>query len=170
MSTGAPAFTFRFALPGQDLTAVGLSRLREDIGDWQPFWKSTFLPFFYRSELEHFVTEGGSTGPRFAPLSLSYALWKRRHAPGRGILQRWGALKASLTSESAPDAIVRMTTSTLDVGTGVSYARYHQFGTRRMPARPPMRVSPAFMAVVGAEMNRYVETIRKARLAAAKAT
>lgn len=164
-----PAFTFTVALPGLPALAIGLSRIREDISDWRPFWRERFVPAFRRQVLEDFVSEGAHSGSRWAALSPAYAAWKRRHAPGRGILVLSGAMKASLVGEG-PGAIVRLTATTADVGTSVPYALFHQRGTRRMPQRPPMRITPRFLEVVGADMNRWVETIRQQRLAGAKAS
>jgi hypothetical protein len=98
-----------------------------------------------------FATEGAQSGSRWAPLSPKYAAWKQQHYPGRGILLREGALKASLAGPDAPQAIFRMAPTSLEIGTSVRYALAHQNPRpgSRLPQRPPMRVTAAFMTVVG---------------------
>lgn len=159
------------ALPGLQALSVGLSRLRADISDWTAFWRDRFGPSFYRQILEDFVLEGGSSGQRWAPLSSAYAAWKASRFPGAGILVRSGQLKASLLGPDAPHAIFRPGPTSLEVGTSVPYAIYHQTGAQWMkhnagrafgtnvvlPQRPPIRLTPAFMRVVGQNLQRFVQ-------------
>ncbi len=152
-----PALVMTVSLPGLPSYSVGLSRLRAAIADWRPFWTDTFAPFFYREVLTDFVLEGGNSGDRWAPLASGYAKWKSAHYPGAGMLVRSGALKAALTSSTAEHAIFRATSDSLEIGTDLPYAMYHQRGTRRMPQRPPLRVNEAFMRVVGRSMQQYVQ-------------
>lgn len=158
-----------FAMPGIANLQIGLSRLRTDIADWRPFWEAKFAPFFYRQNLENFVLEGAATGGRWAPLSTAYAQWKARHFPNAGILVRSGALKASLLSQAAPGAIFRSMPQALEVGTSTPYGVFHQSGTRRMPARPPLRVDEPFMVVVAKQLQRYIQETWKARQAETQA-
>lgn len=151
------AVRFTLALPGLQPLSVGLSRLRTAIADWTPFWTDRFAPFFYRMVQQDFVLEGGGSGSSWAPLSPAYAAWKASHYPGKGILVQSGALKASLADPNAVGAIFRTTPTSLEIGTSVPYALYHQLGTGRMPQRPPMRVNAAFMSVMGKEMQKFVQ-------------
>src|SRR5438132_124465 len=109
------ALDFTVALPGLPALTVGLSLLRTDIADWTPFWRDHFAPFFYRNILTDFVNEGGSSGAPWAQLSPAYAAWKQQHYPGRGILVRSGALKASLAGPDAPSAVFRATPTSLEI-------------------------------------------------------
>lgn len=156
---GRTALDLTVALPGLAPLTVGLSRLRADIADWSPFWRDEFAPFFYRWVQQDFVLEGGGSGASWAELSPAYAAWKRRHFPGRGILVREGALKASLAGPDAPQAIFRTTATALEIGTAVPYGIYHQAPRRgsRLPQRPPLRVNDAFMRVVGKSLQVYVQ-------------
>lgn len=53
---------------------------------------------FIEMQEKAFAAEGAYEGnPAWAPLSAKYAAWKAKKFPGRGILERSGALKASLT-------------------------------------------------------------------------
>ena len=161
-----PGLTLTVTMPGLEPLTVGLTRLRTTISDWRPFWTQQFAPFLYRTWLEEFVLEGSNTGDPWAQLSPAYAQWKRIHGFGNSILVRSGAFKASMTSPDAPDSILRATSDALEIGTNVPYAKYHQFGTRRMPARPAMRVNEPFMRVVGQSLQRYVQAVWQQRRAA----
>jgi hypothetical protein len=159
MAHGALELTV--SLPGLPALTVGLSRLKTDLADWRPFWTDRFAPFFYRQILENFVLEGAATGDRWAPLSTAYAIWKASHFPGTGILVRSGAMKASLTSANAPNAIFRLAANGtgLEIGTSLPYAIAHQnpkLGSR-LPQRPPLRVNDAFMRVVGKSLQQFVQ-------------
>lgn len=66
---------------------------------------------------------------RWAPLSARYAAWKaRRFGAGLRILERSGALRRSISTRLEGGALV--------ASTAVPYAAFHQYGTRRLPARP----------------------------------
>lgn len=151
------ALRLTLGLPGLPALSVGLSRLRTDISDWTKFWTERFAPFFYRMVQQDFVLEGGGSGASWAPLSPAYAAWKAQNFPGRGILVRSGALKASLAGPDAAGAIFRTTPTGLEIGTSISGALFQQLGTSRMPQRPPLRVNAAFMGVLGKEMQTFVQ-------------
>lgn len=145
------------SLPGLPSLTTALSRYRTDIADWRPFWTQYFAPAFYQNVLQDFVLEGGGSGQSWAPLSTAYAIWKSRQFPGRGILVRSGVLKASLMGPDAPAAVFRATDTSLELGTSVPYGIYHQMGTSRMPQRPPLRLTPAFMETMGRSMQKFVQ-------------
>lgn len=176
-------------LPGLDPLVRGLSRMRVDIDDWRPFWTKYFAPFFYRMVQQDFLLEGGGSGASWAPLSPAYQQWKSARGFGNRILVRSGALKASLSGPAAAGAIFHANADSLEVGTSVPYALFHQLGTARrgaasgmrafrgyaygagrgMPARPPMRLSPAFMDVLAKSMQQYIQGIWNTQVAGAKA-
>jgi phage gpG-like protein len=160
------ALTFTLALPGLESLSIGLSRLHTDIADWTSFWKERFAPLFYMRTKQDFILEGGASGASWAPLSPRYAAWKASMFPGKGILVRSGALKASLSGPTAPLAVFRPGTSSLEIGTAVPHAIYHQMGTSRMPQRPPMRADAVFMRQVGKELQKHVHSAWAARRAA----
>jgi len=65
----------------------------------------------------------------WAPLSSRSAAYKaRRFGAGLRILERSGALRRSITTRLEAGALV--------ASTDASYAAFHQYGTRRHPARP----------------------------------
>ena len=94
-----------------------------------------FSPVFEvaRKDLEKANAENFSTG------GLPVGGWTpRRSDYGWPILQRTGDLRDSLTNLVGPSAEFRrlgVTAETARFGTNVEYAKFHQSGTRRMPAR-----------------------------------
>lgn len=87
--------------------------------------------------LEHgqFGSEGARGGAAWAPLLPSTV---RARGNAHPILHETAALEESLTKPGAADAVKEITALSLTVGTSVRYASYHQDGTSRMAARPPV--------------------------------
>lgn len=85
---------------------------------------------------EQFDTEGGRANA-WQPLAPEYAAWKARHFAGAPILVRTGAMRADFLGEGE-GSIRRVTRDSLEVGATSKFARFHQTGTGRMPARPPI--------------------------------
>jgi len=113
----------------------GLARFTDGISDWRPIWP-VFADTFYAYIRSQFSSEGEEgLGAKWAKLSDSYAAWKAKHFPGKPILQRTGALIASLTGASAPGAVYQPQPHSLTIGSTIPYALYHQTGTGRMPQR-----------------------------------
>lgn len=108
-----------------------------DLGTWDA------VAFeFHRIEKEQFGSEGGAgKSGKWAPLTSPYKEIKDRKYGPLPILQRSGRLYKSLTS-SGGDAVVEKRPQELVIGTRTPYAGYHQTGTSRMKARPPISVTP----------------------------
>ena len=164
-----PAGLLRFtvSLPGQQPLSVRLQRLATDVSDWRAFWASYFAPIWYRQVEIQYTIRKTATGQPWPALSPAYAAWKQRHWPGLppGVLS--GALRESLTVPGSSDAVWVATPKTLTVGSTVPYGIYQQRGTRRMPARPPLRVTRTFILEVGRLLQAYAhDTVKKARSAA----
>lgn len=85
-----------------------------------------------------FKTEGGYPGPKWKGLEDLYAARKSRQFAGRTILRRSDRLFKSLTRR-APGSVGRVGKNRLEYGTTIPWAEFHQEGTRKMPARPPLR-------------------------------
>jgi len=82
-----------------------------------------------------FESEGSAYGARWLPRKA-----RDKSLPHRPILFRTGRLKRSFTDQDSPDHIEQLETEadrpTLILASRVLYATFHQWGTRRMPARP----------------------------------
>lgn len=88
-----------------------------------------------------FRTEGEfARGHRpWAPLSPIYAAWKVRMVGNRPILVFSGQLREGLTQR--PMNVEIMASEYFEFGTADPIAKFHQYGTRHMPARPPVTTS-----------------------------
>lgn len=109
---------------------------------------------------EQFATEGRAEGTPWAPRKSSPVGATRRVARlGRGtaspLLIRTGALRDSFTRRGASGSIEKIDGQALSIGSRLPYAIFHQFGTRRMPARP--------IIVLSDERNaKWAEFVRRA--------
>lgn len=94
-----------------------------------------------------FATNGLASGTAWEPLHQDTVAWKIANGYGaNGILVRTGDLKSSLTNlNSGRGAVREIDRKHAVFGTDVAYARYHFYGTRRMPERKPLFV-PEFFA------------------------
>lgn len=107
-------------------------------------------------EEQVFAREGKHEGlSQWAPLSEQYARWKQLRFPGQPILTLTGRLRRSLASQT-DDSVVEITDQRLRYGTAVEYAIYHQYGTRKMPKRPPLRISSALRRRIMIALRQYV--------------
>lgn len=106
-----------------------------------------------------FATNGavGGSSP-WRPLADSTVAWKLANGYGdKGILVRDGTLKSSLTDMNSMRGAVRDTTATsLTFGTEVEYARYHFYGTRKMPARKFLFVPEYFSWRTASATGKYI--------------
>ena len=92
------------------------------------------------AELRHrlvlqFESEGSAYGARWLPRKA-----RDKDLPHRPLLFRTGRLKRSFTDPESPDHREQIETEadrpSLLFASRVLYATFHQWGTRRMPARP----------------------------------
>jgi phage gpG-like protein len=134
---------------------VGLSRLLRLTDDISSAWPAVTQEL--RDIMaEQFTSQGalGQTG-RWAPLEGRYAARKRRQYPGRTILERTGALRASL-QVSTGQSIVERSPRALFFGTSVPYAGYHQSGTEKMPRRAIFAMTNRQAARIGSVLHKWL--------------
>jgi phage gpG-like protein len=137
--------------------------LREGITDLRPVWPEIELAF-YRAELEQFNSEGGRGGAQWVPLSKGYAKWKEKKRPGQPILVLSGYLRRTLTAAGTPDTIRIHEPLSLTLGAGGRAGQiggYHQRGTTKMPARPPLNLTRDDYGKFVSRIFRYVEKVSK---------
>lgn len=100
---------------------------------------------------------------KYEDLSSGYKKLKQKQAGFiYPILKLSGKLEKSITDPTATGAIsLILNKQTLVLGTAVSYAQFHQKGTRYMPARPPVLVGAEQTAPT--ELNKrqeiWIETL-----------
>lgn len=98
----------------------------------------------------------GQTRDRFAvtktdPDGAPWAPWAHRYPKSGSLLVRSGALASSIYN-NAVGLEAR-------VGTNIFYAGYHEDGTRKMPARPFLGLSPADETQIIAMCNQFLDSI-----------
>lgn len=134
--------------------------LTEGLSDFRPVWPEVELQFF-RAELEQFNSEGARGGARWQPLSARYAKQKAKKYPGAPILVLTGRLKRSLTVIGGADSVRIAEPLSLTLGTRTPYAGYHQQGTKRMPARPPLELTRDDFGKFVSRIYRYAENVSR---------
>jgi phage gpG-like protein len=143
-------------IDGQKEFDHAVDLFNERIADWREAWPE-IEQVFYRIELEQFNTEGSRGGGRWVPLSPAYKKWKEVRYPGKPILHLTGRLKRSLSVLGGEDSIRDAQPDSLTLGTKVPYAGYHQRGTSKMPARPPLELTRDDFTKIASRLIRFSE-------------
>jgi phage gpG-like protein len=139
------AALFNIEVTGSDAVLKGLAALQDAVQDLTPYWRDVFAPKYFGIVQDLFSTsgtprgEGGKfSGGPWERLSPAYAKWKFAHYPGRPTLSLTGTLRKSLYwtgSGLGQGGIFEATPTFVRVGTEIPYAKYHQYGTGKMPKR-----------------------------------
>jgi phage gpG-like protein len=101
----------------------------------------------------NFATNGLPVGG-WSPLSPAYAAWKMARFPGAPPMVQTGRLFASLTGATA--SFETMTNTSISIGTSVEYAKFHQYGTTKMPKRKIVFEPPLFAKKLGADSLNWI--------------
>lgn len=121
------------------------------------------MPVLEGATARQFDARGGgpAAGP-WAPLSVKYAAWKAKVAPGAPINVLSGALRSALTEAGSANARREISAQSLSFGTvGVPYASVKQTGSGKEPARPPFDFGGDFEAELkAAAMAGVREAVR----------
>jgi phage gpG-like protein len=129
----------KLEITGDKYTAAALAEIEARMRDLRPYWAQV-ARVFYEEERRLFETQGDGN---WAQLSPRYRARKLREYPSTGILERTGDLRRSLVGGGGASSVFFAQPLALTLGTRVPYARFHQFGTSRMPARPPIITTEA---------------------------
>ena len=97
---------------------------------------------------------GGLPAGVWAPLSPTYAAWKSINFPGAPPMVRTGRLFKSLVDLRGPENSIRSTSATF--GTDVDYAKFHQYGTTKMPKRKIVFQPAGFATKTSEDMAAWV--------------
>ena len=90
----------------------------------------------------NFAQNGLPSGSVWNALDAGYGSWKMTHFPGVPPMVRTGRLFRSLSSlQGSPNVIG---THHAQFGTSVEYAKFHQYGTSKMPKRKIVFEPPLF--------------------------
>ena len=129
----------RFNGDGFSPYLLQLEQFQEHLSDAEPMFRALAAQVA-KANREQFDKQGAYYGALWAPLSPAYAAWKAKKYPGQPLMVLTGELRSSLTER--PFGIEEITGSRMVVGTGLSYASYHQRGTDTLPARPLIGMNP----------------------------
>ena len=155
----AKLFRFSFQIDGGQRMDRALSLMAEQVD--LRLAATKLQEVFNRHRKKDFDRQGSWSGPRWAELEPMYRMHKLLLFPGRKILQRTQNLIVSLISPNHPDAVFTASRNSVTMGTTDHKAIYHQYGTRRMPARPPLRMKESerreYMQVIHTEMVAALE-------------
>lgn len=97
-----------------------------------PAWNAV-LDWWTRGNQQHFGTQGKRWRTPWRELNPDYLAWKRSEGWQGDTLVMTSNLRRSLTDRPLP--IEHITPHELVAGTNVSYAHFHQDGTKKMPRR-----------------------------------
>lgn len=145
-------------IDGEEKFKAAFATLDESIRDWREVWPE-IEQIYFRAQLEQFASIGSRGGAVWTPLSDSYRRWKEKKYPGRPILVLTGRLKRSLSvaGVGGGDQVRELEPLSLTIGSVVPYALYHQRGTKRMVARPPIQLIKRDFGRMISRMYRYAE-------------
>ncbi len=145
MAEGGFNYQVRFTGPGFTAFERTFSNMARQVEDWTEPLEKIEADYYEMMRLR-FAGEGAHEGQsEWAALSPKYAVWKAAEYPGAKILHLEGKLEAAATNPGAPGAIQERGPRRLAIWIerwvgGWNLAFLHQFGTRRMPARPIVQV------------------------------
>lgn len=127
-------------IQGIDQAIRNLGQLAHNISDFSSIFKK-IGDDFRTTERKVFNAQGAfERRSAWNVLKPSYKKWKNKYYPGKKILVLSGGLKRSLTAKGGYH-IERISKTSMTIGTSYSLAKYHQRGTIKMAARPPVTSS-----------------------------
>lgn len=131
----------------------GILDLRQ-LGTWK--WVASE---FYKVEKAQFGSEGsaGKSG-KWQSLTSPYKEIKAKKWGDQPILQASGRLYKSLTANGA-DSVYEDSNLELTLGSSLPYAGYHQKGTRKMAARPPISLNDEQITQITKPIQKKLEQL-----------
>jgi phage gpG-like protein len=95
-----------------------------------------------------FDKEGEAPGfPGWRPLNPTYSARKVKDGFRGKILVRSGKLRMSVSNAQDSNFVSRIRPQSIEVGTRLNHANFHQYGTKNMPARSVIRVTANMRAI-----------------------
>ena len=107
-----------------------------------------------KANRDNFRTQGLTSGKAWNELDLEYQSWKIQRYGNLPTMVREGDLYRDLTTLSGRVNHIGLQTATF--GTDLEYAKFHQTGTRFMPARKIVFVPKDFAHKLGEEVAEYL--------------
>ncbi len=135
----------------------GLARIRQrlkatadKLQNMRQFWSSVGMYVQRQTIRERFNKEQSPEGQKWKPLAPSTKRRKKRHKRGQmKILHDTGALRRSIAYEAGSNSV--------KVGSVLKYARTHQFGRGKIPARPFLGVTESEKKHIVSMFGQYIK-------------
>lgn len=124
--------TIKVSVEGLTHVKHQLEGMRHRAGDVSPAWE-VFLDWWATTNVEQFSSRGARWRTPWKPLAPRTVREKRRAGWLSEPLVRSSQMRRELTRR--PLGVERISGSDVEAGTDLYYAKYHQRGTRHMPAR-----------------------------------
>jgi phage gpG-like protein len=131
---------FELEVHGEKLISRRLQRMEQASLHAKPAFVAIGLRLL-AYELALFESGGASGGDRWERLEASTVREKVRKGQDPRVLHASRRLRRSLTQRGNPDQLRRSHDDRIEFGSRLPYAKYHQTGTRHMPARPPLQMT-----------------------------
>jgi phage gpG-like protein len=126
--------------------------MKSRANDMKPvFWRAKQ---WLRAANEENFRQGGLPAGGWSSLDPQYAAWKKLTEPGAGTMIRSGRLFKSLVGLTGPPNRVDIMDATF--GTSIEYAKFHQYGTTKMPKRKVVYEPVGFAKKTGETAAVYV--------------
>ena len=119
MSQQDPWIKVKFNFAGKDQMIRAIHNLDNHLTSFRPFLEKV-ADDIYDTTKAVFETEGREINKPWKPLSPGYAAAKAEQYPGRGILERTGKFKRSVTERSDTNAICIIEDNKLIIGSKVT--------------------------------------------------
>lgn len=106
-----------------------------------------------RANAENFASNGLPVGG-WAPLDAEYGSWKSANFPGAPPMVRTGRLFRDLTTLRGAGNVIGQNVATFRAN--VKYAKFHQYGTTKMPKREILFEPRGFAQELADYSRRYI--------------
>jgi len=136
-----------------------VSGYAERADDLTPVFEDTILPKIMRREQRMFETRGASSGVYWSPLKGSTVERKKRNPDVTHIfdpLRETDALMKSLSERGARYQVLDVDQDGFTFGTSHPAAGFHQEGTGRMRARPPLVIPKKHAEEYIGDINDFI--------------
>lgn len=129
-----------------------VDEMRDRVEDFKPVFEE-MKDYLSNAWQRNFETNGSSVGG-WAPLDPEYGSWKSVHFPGAPPMIRSGELFRSLGSLRGRENEINERSA--QFGTNIEYAKFHQYGTSKMPKREIIFEPDDFARKWGNALATYV--------------
>lgn len=133
-----------------DSTIDYLDNLKKRARDLRPVWPKV-LPSLKQYMIDNFTAQGLPAGG-WKPLDKEYGSWKANNYPGAPMLVQRGALFKRISAGPKLEGGHR----TAHFRFGGRIAKFHQYGTTKMPARPILFAPEVWVNELVDEVADYI--------------